>query len=811
MGANESVLRTPSFLIPDTIQTASAATSTDSHNHVQPVLASNHPLNALLHHTTPPPKDPESDFYIRLFNEFIIIARTSFRPLTSLVSTALSVPTSTQAAALSISLRAAVYQLRHGPQSRTLGALYFTHAVLSELRSLAPTSDAALLSLAATPAELQLPLRDRMDLAKSLRAHLVAAVLHLLKRTRSTSSVEPPRSEPQQICADMDSVRQQLTAIAVPVLLLVLTTDTNIDATLTATLIHHSMPYDTIVGLLDALNQATSNISPSVQLTYGVCRTETRLVASAGNNPSVWNAWDNLTSATAAINLKIGFADVVTALSMVSHRLVGPRSFESKLTENGSRLPTNSQRSKSTAASHDFMSTSSLNERVSAAESQAYRITQLLALLNFLCRPTKENNPFYNVVTSLKDACGTKVDEDVGNGEYVYSFSSLYDVLGQTMADPSGALLGFILVVKNERFRRFALARTDPDVLFMPLLASLRVRCTVGAVPADAYLVGAVLMVLTSDKGFCDAIGSLAVPETWLSLLVDQGRLSGEVLTVGEAVLVVCTRVVQQSVVMRRKRTEEYLCGLCLGVMGNVASEITNIQPFVAERLVSLVEFLGRRRKKSVAQLEDKERVTEETNNGGVVQDERCRLLVEKLSEMIGLTLEIIVGVLKARSTVAANKHLVYVLMHRDGVLDGEHIAGSSVKARALVHMIGRMVRFFGDCVEWETQKARAGQRAEVRDAEDGGRGALGISVDRVFEAIEQKARLLDNGVFAGVPGLEFRLNCDDCEPFLRACAESLIKRLWSSANEEADDDQVCWQLSSEVPQDDVVKFRPSR
>lgn len=828
MGANESIPRTPPFFTSPGSPHGASARGTAAGSHTVSTLQPNHPFHSLLRATSPPPTDPESDYYIHLFNEFFSISQASSRPLSPLVSTALSAPTSTHAATLSISLRAAIHHLRHGAHPRTLGALHFAFAILSDLRRLSSSHDAATLALAATPAELQLPIRDRIDLARSLRARLVSAVLHLLNPTLSLqSSVEAITD--RDIYIDSHSLTRQLRATSVPVLLIVLSADIDSDATLAAALAHHSAPFNSIVGILDSLAHVAQYVNPSSQLTCGVLRQGMRQIPNTGNGVSVWDTWGSFAATTAALNFRSSFTDVVSALSTVSSRFSGPKMSDSVPRTTPTTSSDFTSTSNRSSATHDSMPASS--PRLSASETQngfsspkfqsdthfgklpdtadgsnAQQVEELLTLLAFLCRPTNDNL-FFQVICNLED--DPTVGADDGKEDF-YSFSKLYDILGQVMTDPKGAYLGFLLLVRNKRFRTFAMARTDPDVLFMPLLASLRARCSVGAVPADGYVAAAILLVLTSDKGICGAINDLTVPETWLPLMADRARLTGDTLTVGEAVLVVCARVVQQSLVTRRKLAEEYLCGICLGVLGNVAPKITNIQPFVAERVVSLIEFLGRRRRRAVAQVIETCDVSK--HNFISKQDVQSCALIEKLSKMIGMTLEIIVGILRARSTVAANKHLVYVLMQRDGGLDGEHIAGSSVKARALVHMIGRMVHFFGDCVEqYSTNMSTVRSTGHVAARSTGSHDVPGISVERVFEAIEQNARFLDRNVFDGMPDLDFRLKECDSDNFLQVYAETLLDRLWKRTAEDESDAVRIRRPGEEVGGYIVNRFRIAR
>lgn len=790
-----------------------------------PLFPVDHPLHLLLNPAAIPPIDPESQFYVTLFSDFLAVARTTSNPLTPLISHALAEPTSNHAVALSTSVRAAVHHLRLEPNVTQLGALHFVRAVLSDLHRLASSPVEAYLALAAGPAEVQLQPSDRVDLARSLRIHLIHASLQLVS-VRTDTPFAP-----------------QFTAVAVPLLLLVLSHESHTNNTTFALdFSAFENASSVIVTLLDVVVQAAEYTSPLSQLSFGVPTTNTLHNQISTDAGSVWDAWDSFAASAPAVHLKNGFADVVSVISSVSQRLKISKWSDGGLPHGGlphgrvldptqplaasmsdhsidhnAHEPSITERPDSTNGTNvhnlrDFDHGANAQQGDGPADVDAFSTSratlaeQALVLLDVLCRPHDERNPFSEALSNLRDVPCESSDGDVDEVT-IYSFSKLYETLGLWMADPKGALLGYYLFVRNRSFRTFALARTDPDVIVMPILASLRARCVIGAVPADGYVVATMLLALTSDKGFCEAIDSIAVPESWSRFLVDRVRLAGDQLMMSGAVLIVCARVVQQSLVMRRERAECYLSAICLAIMGNVAKDATNLHSFVAERVVSLVEFLGRRRKRAVSVFSSQRKAPMEPPRVGddilqtrkslsmhmksqrnsmspraqadvasrTLSGEKNKVLVERLSEFIGMNLEIIVALLRARSTVAVNRHLVYAVMHREGVFDGEHIGGCNMKARALVHMIGRMVHFFGALVDRRndgTVDGRSGRRS----------GAVGISVERVFQVIEENSRILPSDVFDGVPEKSFSYREGaSTDHFLDIYAFTLLNRFWKS------------------------------
>lgn len=404
-------------------------------------------------------------------------------------------------------------------------------------------------------------------------------------------------------------------------------------------------------------------------------------------------------------------------------------------------------------------------------EVQGEVCEKALAVLCILCMPKKGND------------YAAALD---GEGEGSVGFKRLYSMLGRWLVEPKAALVGYYLVMGSRKFRTFTLARTDPDAVVVPLLAVLRRKCGVGKDGGDAYVAGTVLLRLTSDKGFCEAIDQIRVSQEGVELIEEGGRLGGEDVKLSGMVMLVCARVVQQSLVVKRQRPDVFLGGVCLAVLANVAADVTGLHPVAAERLVALVEFLGRRRTKAMilaAKLGEMParppRISESPRLLGEEEDEeiegmdgkigafeRSGVFIQRLSEMIGTSLEVVVGALRARSGVSANKHLVYTLLHREGVLKADGVCRVSAKCEALCHMLGRIVEFL-----WE-----------FMEGSGGGRG--GISVERVFEVIERRGRQVGNDVWGELPDMRFTFQQDKEADFEHKYAWQLIHRMSTSTTD---------------------------
>jgi hypothetical protein len=476
------------------------------------------------------------------------------------------------------------------------------------------------------------------------------------------------------------------------------------------------------------------------------------------------------------------------------------------------------------------------------------------------------DNPYRTALLGLHD-----LPQRGSSDECAYSFSRLYESIGAWVDDPRGALVVYHLVVGNRRFRTFILARTDPDVLLVPLLAAMHARASPlsSTAPADVYIPAIIALVLSSDSGFCAAIDEITVPQSSLLWYEERARLSVAGVSLGGLVLLVCIRCVQQSVLSKRRVMESYLAATCMSIMGNVSSSVTGINNLAADRLVALTEFLGKRRRKAaLTAAHEKEMplspppvrngassprlrsvhtmcslpsgalplgqaggvdarrlstVSTESNassldgstlmgvhNGehavaappstdrervafrlcGVEASEgECE---ETLTDLLGTLLEVIASILRSRSNVSVNRHLMYSLLHREAVFDSAHVGDVSARSRVVVACIRGAISFFSKRLDQPADAAAAPAKgvngsgaapapktlipssdrvglslsgAGVRIRGGGSTPAVsavftsggpGVSVDRVFDVIDRHARMLPPDALHSLPELRF-------------------------------------------------------
>jgi Dyggve-Melchior-Clausen syndrome protein len=440
-------------------------------------------------------------------------------------------------------------------------------------------------------------------------------------------------------------------------------------------------------------------------------------------------------------------------------------------------------------------------------------------------------NPYRVALLSFHD-----VPQRGPSDELAYSFSRLYEALGSWIDDQRGALVAYYLVVGNRRFRTYVLARTDPDVIVVPLVAAMHVRAsvTLSPAPADIYIPAIISLILSSDPGFCAAIDEIMLPHSTLTWFDDRARLDSSGVSLSGIVMLVCIRCIQQSVITKRRAMESYLASICMSTIANISGSMTGINSLAADRLVALVEFVGKRQRKAAVimtlepempllpppvgkTLSDKaEDLAKERANTTIVysapdaslvmhvgqeesevvfqmcgSEQTLAEYVATLSQLVGTGLEVVASVLRSRSNVSVNRHLMYSILHREAVFDVAHLeSNASARTRAVVGRIRGVIDFLSrhiDSPHRPTGSSSFGigggggasktvtgshqlmgsdaKSTKSDDAAGASSGvAFGISVDRVFDVIDRYARMLPRDALGSLPELRFEY-CESNSP----------------------------------------------
>eukprot|EP00172_Hildenbrandia_rubra_P003439 Plantae.Rhodophyta-Hildenbrandia_rubra.ctg554.p1 GENE.Plantae.Rhodophyta-Hildenbrandia_rubra.ctg554~~Plantae.Rhodophyta-Hildenbrandia_rubra.ctg554.p1 ORF type:complete len:737 (-),score=139.25 Plantae.Rhodophyta-Hildenbrandia_rubra.ctg554:6754-8964(-) len=343
------------------------------------------------------------------------------------------------------------------------------------------------------------------------------------------------------------------------------------------------------------------------------------------------------------------------------------------------------------------------------------------------------------------------------NGDYdaTITFSALYECLGALCHTAAGVYLAYVLIANHKRFKTFVLARTDPEVLVLPLLES-GVSKNIGDDPYDmgtAFAVS-ILLLLTEDFEFCEALGV---------------GMATEERSLGLEVLYVASRALQSAVI----DGNPWIARACLALMANVSCSLGSVDSLTADRLVTLIDVLTKKHKKLCAaqMVLDRRRKennspmggNRETANGYIPEMEsnrasqrmsRSHLDADDVGDLLGGLLEIILGLVETRSSKRRNRHVHYTLLHRGSLLRDSYIAEEmSTRISVLVSRLRALVEFL-------EVRLDAG---EV-DAGDGGTVAIGLSVESVFEVIEQYGPRAPKWIWSGLPPPRYRFEKADMD-----------------------------------------------
>lgn len=851
------------------------------------------------------PLSPDAPFYTALFRDYVIFSQVARPPHIAsfriLCIAALSSPLSPPARALSLTLRAAIPLLRDyasstSPPREVLGALMLSARLLESLS--ADTHAMCLVLASSSPHDVLSP-GDRADVGKSAVWQVITSALDIIARPHAGDALAPsialaainailvslsgtylaPAGGEDSLMADIVDRYGRPSAVLVSLLELVVDAagfrDVSNGALMKSALITPragrafaaASSREQDAGIVASLSKRVSEV-----MTPGLDASPSFLARLAGGAQGTLLMSPSLlwTSQMVGARSQTGLAPRPSpsqsgAAPPPPSPSLSPSAAASPPGE-GAAFETHEQQHQ--ALDRNALSISRVIPRAPTLLGE-----QALALLALLCAPrerrkeVKEGAPEGNAATADDPARDNPYhfgfchmhdlpQRTTGDDDAAYSFSRLYESLGAWADDPRGALVLYHLMVGNRRFRIFVLARTDPDVLLLPLLASIYVRAgpsATTAAPADAYIPAIVLLIMSNDRGFCSAIDDICTPQSGLIWLEERSRLSGTDISLSGLILLVCIRCVQQSTLSRRRVMESYLAATCMSVMANVSNSVTSINNLAADRIVALTEFIGKRWRKSsliarhqrdpsssppivngktllsprsrshhttcptqsgeytglshhrhsnvVADAEngeskngegkgDVEGARDVERNAGKIgsgDDEGdggkpppdiafalCGVeMVEReyeacLADFLGTLLEVITSILRSRSNVSANRHLIYSLLHREALFDLDFVANVSSRSRVIVSRIRAVISFFTRHLEESSfdgtplvDFAANGHKSHKSSGEEVAKPAAensapGISVDRVFNVIDRCARLLPGDLLFTLPEIQF-------------------------------------------------------
>ncbi|KAL5712454.1 hypothetical protein ACHQM5_014691 [Ranunculus cassubicifolius] len=269
------------------------------------------------------------------------------------------------------------------------------------------------------------------------------------------------------------------------------------------------------------------------------------------------------------------------------------------------------------------------------------------------------DNPYCKALETARDVEFDRVDIEgnVQSGPLVrLSFASLFDTLGQHLADESSVLLLYSLVHGNSDFLEYVLVRTDLDTLLIPILETLynASRRTSNQI----YMLLIILLILSQDSSFNASIHKLILPSVpWYT-----ERLLHNT-SLGSLMVVILIRTVKYNLSQLR---DVYLHTNCLATLANMAPHVHKLSAYASQRLVSLFDMLARKYSKLAEQKNEKmlQNKANSVDGDSLMEDMSAELHI--YTDFLRIVLEILNAILSY--ALPRNPEVVYAIMHREEV-----------------------------------------------------------------------------------------------------------------------------------------------
>lgn len=281
----------------------------------------------------------------------------------------------------------------------------------------------------------------------------------------------------------------------------------------------------------------------------------------------------------------------------------------------------------------------------------------LLTLLVYRPRTPETTNPYCEALSKVRDCDDptARAPGELCRGASI-GFQALYDSLCEQLhSDDAQLLVLYQLLWHSRSFRDLAIhVRTDIDTLLLPLT-----RCVYDSSDSDTTVeplqparlsvaLSCVMMLSESPAFSVNAQSAVVEAVPWCTerVLTD--------IPLSSVLLIVLLRSVYASLHSHTGHAGGTLC-TCLAAIANMAPHIKDMHPHAAQRLVQLLEILG----KKVGRLFDlKEKGCAPTEEQAV--DEEI-FFFQDLTQML---LDVF-SVVLVQGEPALNSHLTYSLLHR--------------------------------------------------------------------------------------------------------------------------------------------------
>eukprot|EP00808_Paulinella_micropora_P004498 g44397.t1 len=170
------------------------------------------------------------------------------------------------------------------------------------------------------------------------------------------------------------------------------------------------------------------------------------------------------------------------------------------------------------------------------------------------------------------------------------SFSQLYDAIAAHLPDEGAILLLYSLLQGNLVFRSVALARTDQDLLVLPVLEVLYSSQGLPLKTNRATVIMIILLILSQDTA---AFGKHVHKRLIIRRVPWFREMFVQDISLGSLIMAILLLMVQQN--LTNEFHDRYLDSTCLATLSNLAQTCEDMHSSTARRLVTLMDLMARR------------------------------------------------------------------------------------------------------------------------------------------------------------------------------------------------------------------------
>lgn len=314
---------------------------------------------------------------------------------------------------------------------------------------------------------------------------------------------------------------------------------------------------------------------------------------------------------------------------------------------------------------------------------------------------------------SLNEMNNSSRKAQVGDGHGLsFPFRTLFDSLASWLSDDRGAVLCYTLLSGNRRFRRFALARTDPETLVLPLLRLATGSVRGGDLRSTALAMN-ILLLLTESDAFLEGVGGVIVSQKDLATL-DDSALGRTDATLAECMMA-CSLSILRYVSVRPHAEGLFTSGIA--VAANVAPQLAEVRHGISERMVKVYELMMKRLGILCADAD-----TDVSIRSTCV--DHVALILELMEVLVRLTW---------------SKDLLYTMLHQRALFRVRHLSKVNVDSRA--HYTAVATRISAVILELTQALNPAGAK----------------SVEQIFSVIESQMKIVSSPHLDDLPKLQFQ------------------------------------------------------